>query len=185
MQRSMYIGTTRHAKPYLAYEGGIVVETLDPRNVKFANPKLRDIQKNEWIIIKRTMSLEQAKALAKDKAQINLIHADDEDNENIDGILPVLTKYYKKRDKNTGIMEVWFQHSAKNTLIGEPTRIANPVHEQTTFEQYDKSKVSYLRMAQVNYHPNQWYAKRTYTLSHFFLMHAGKKNIKGRRLSLI
>lgn len=166
----------------LGYKGGIVIETLDPRNVKFANPKLRDIQKNEWIIIKRTMSLEQAKALAKDKAQINLIHADDEDNENIDGILPVLTKYYKKRDKNTGIMEVWFQHSAKNTLIGEPTRIANPVHEQTTFEQYDKSKVSYLEDGTSEL-PSEPVVRKAnlYPIS-FFSYARREKNIKGRSI---
>lgn len=106
----------------LEYVGELCGEVIDVLNIFFANPRIRNIQKQSWIIIETRMTVKEARKLAKEngasKLEVDLIRPDnykdvydndskikDEDN------VTVLIKYYKKDG------EVFYSKSTQTVML--------------------------------------------------------------------
>lgn len=91
----------------LEYIGDLKGEIIDILNIHFANPRIKKVQEQEWIIIETRMNVKDARKLAEkngvNKSKIELIQPDENrdiyDNDykvNDDDQVTVLIKYYKK-----------------------------------------------------------------------------------------
>lgn len=101
------------------YKGGIRIELIDIMDIAFANPTIKDIQKQKWIIIRSRVEEEVAKELCANKSQAEFIHTDDVDNSVYDDVKELEgSKYvyiYTKMIKKDG--EVWFSKSTDTVLL--------------------------------------------------------------------
>lgn len=65
---------------YGDFVGGVRMEYIDMKDIAFSNPKNKDIQSQEWIIIRSRASVKSLKKQLKDKSKINLLEPDNDDN---------------------------------------------------------------------------------------------------------
>ncbi len=117
------------------YCGGIQAERINLQNIGVYNPKETDIQKQKWIIIQSRISVEEAKQVCQNKAQVGLIEADEEfrTNDTADyeqnntKLCTLLTKYYRKNG------QVYFDQSTKSVLLCEGKSLSpklNPANNE-------------------------------------------------------
>jgi len=99
-------------------EGALRVETIDPLNVRVANPNEPDEQKQKWIMIVSREDLESVKEKA-DKDLIDNFAADTNDSSYQETeqegteYVTVLTRYFRKKG------EVWFEKGTKSGLFNK------------------------------------------------------------------
>lgn len=98
--------------------GALRCEVLDTLRVFFANPTLRDEQKQKWILIASREEVESVRAYADEGVDLNAIGAD-ENSENYygekeqgkDELCSVLTRYFRVNGK------VYWERATKSVLI--------------------------------------------------------------------
>ena len=106
----------------LEYVGALCGEVIDVLNIFFANPRIRNIQKQPWIILETRMSVKNARKLAEENGaselEIDLIKPDnyreiyDNDSKiNEDDDVTVLVKYFKKNG------EVFYSKSTQTVML--------------------------------------------------------------------
>lgn len=105
------------------YIGDVKGETVDPLDIGFARPKLQDVQKQPYIIIRSRETVENVRAFARDirlpEEEVSRITADQDESENAlggkqvsdDRDCTVLTKYYRKNG------EVCYDRATKSVLL--------------------------------------------------------------------
>lgn len=105
------------------YIGDVRGETVDPLDIGFARPKLQDVQKQPYIIIRSRETVENVRAFAKNiglsEEEVNRITADQDESENAlggkqvsdDKDCTVLTKYYRKNG------EVCYDRATKSVVL--------------------------------------------------------------------
>lgn len=105
------------------YIGDVKGETVDPLDIGFARPKLQDVQKQPYIIIRSRETVENVHAFARDiglsEEEVSGITADQDESENAlggkqvsdDRDCTVLTKYYRKNG------EVCYDRATKSVLL--------------------------------------------------------------------
>lgn len=108
------------------YEGGLDLEEIDFQDIVVSNPREPDIQKQDWIIVSKRVSVQEAKAECNDESRKQLIHSDEyspkdnTDMENDDNeLVTIYTRFFRIDN------EVYFEKSTKYTLISEATAL-NP-----------------------------------------------------------
>jgi len=105
------------------YIGDVRGETVDPLDIGFARPKLQDVQKQPYIIIRSRETVENVRAFAKNiglsEEEVKRITADQDESENAlggkqvsdDKDCTVLTKYYRKNG------EVCYDRATKSVVL--------------------------------------------------------------------
>lgn len=115
------------------FEGGLRVVTLDPMNVVVSDPQEKDVQKQEWIIIRNREHVSRVRDMCENKEYIPLIMPEDADSvydnyaeldEN--DLVDVYTKFFRIDN------EVYFEKSTKNVLLHEPI----PLNPEKIMEDY-------------------------------------------------
>ncbi len=101
------------------FKGGIRIELIDIMDIAFANPTIKDIQKQKWIIIRSRIEYDIAKELCEDKKNREKIHPDKIDNSIYTDVEELKdSKYvyvYTKMIKKDG--EVYFSKSTDTVLL--------------------------------------------------------------------
>ena len=106
-------------------QGALRCELVDIRNIVFANPNQRDVQKQKYIIIATREELDAVKEYAKksgiSRAEIDKIQEDEKDEsfdtliedeaDDNNKLVTILTKYFKKNG------EVWCCKSTRNAMV--------------------------------------------------------------------
>lgn len=121
------------------FVGAMRGEVIHPKNIFFSNPMIRDEQKQKWIIIVSSESVESAKAIAKKNGvqNWNEICADDEiDDEALRDkeVCTVLTEYSRVNGK-----VVW-RKATKNVEI-QPTVYWEPELNKKKLEKEDLEEI--------------------------------------------
>jgi len=105
------------------YVGDVRGETIDPLDIGFARPKVRDVQKQPYIIIRSRETVRNVRAFAKEvglsEEEMRNIAADQDESENAlggkqvsdDDDCTVLTKYYRKGG------EVCYDRATKSVVL--------------------------------------------------------------------
>lgn len=101
------------------FKGGIRIELIDIMDIAFANPTIKDIQKQKWIIIRSRIEYDIAKELCDKKSDREKIHPDKIDNSIYTDVEELKdSKYvyvYTKMIKKDG--EVYFSKSTDTVLL--------------------------------------------------------------------
>lgn len=122
------------------FEGGLRVDVLDPMNVVVSDPQIKDIQKQEYIIIRNRAHVSQVREMCDNEKVKSLIVPDDydsiydnyvetEDND----LVEVYTKFFRINN------EVYFEKSTRNVLIHDPIPL-NPKKIEKALEIDEKRK---------------------------------------------
>lgn len=131
----------------LKYMGELKGEIIDILNIYFSNPRNRNIQQQEYIIIETRMNVKDAKILAKENGanelDLELIKSDDYkdvyDNDykvQNDNDVTVLIKYYKK----DGV--VFFSKSTRSVMLVDEQELTPVVTEEATIDTDQERKVA-------------------------------------------
>ena len=126
-----YWDTAVHGSAAAPFVGEVRGEALDPLAVIFADPQLREVQKQEWLLISQRLPLEQVRSMARtcgaSEAECAALRADSRRPE-YDGVrdvpgderVTVLTRYFRRNG------EVWFEKSLRESVL-QPARPLTPV----------------------------------------------------------
>ena len=103
--------------------GAIVTEIVENTRVFFGNPNDKRVQSQPWIIISRREPVRNVmlRADENDSRDVELITADDEDNNKLDaakytdGLVTVLCLFWRADDGN-----IWYYESTRNAEIKKP-----------------------------------------------------------------
>lgn len=104
------------------FEGGLRVVTLDPLNVVVSDPQEKDIQKQEWIIIRNREHVERVREMCEDEEKKPFINAETHSDmyysnytemDNND-LVDVYTRFFRIEN------EVYFEKSTKSVLLHKP-----------------------------------------------------------------
>ena len=112
------------------YKGGLVLEHVDPRNLALANPFLKEIQNQEWVMYWSDEQVSGVRELCEDEEKKELIRPNDY-NDNKDGydtnpslmnhkLVTVYTRFFKIRG------EVFFMCSTEDVDLFEYPHALNP-----------------------------------------------------------
>lgn len=122
------------------FEGGLRVDVLDPMNVVVSDPQIKDIQKQEYIIIKNREHIAQVKLMCDNEKTKALITPDDcdsiyDDYTEIDDndLVEVFTKFFRINN------EVYFEKATKNVLIHQPIAL-NPEKISKDFKKMEEQQ---------------------------------------------
>lgn len=129
-----------HGGNTLEYMGELKGEIIDILNIYFANPRIRNVQKQEYIIIETRMNVKEARTLAKENGandlELELIKPDDYkdvyDNDykvQKDDDVTVLIKYYKK----DGV--VYYSKSTRSVMLIDEQELTPVVSEELADEE--------------------------------------------------
>lgn len=108
------------------YEGALRCEMLDVLNVGVANPQETDCQKQDWIIVRKRLTVSKAKRLCDSEKLKNFVKPDTLDTNYSDEIeldeknmVTVLYRFFKKDG------EVYFEAGTKDVMLFKP-KCLNP-----------------------------------------------------------
>lgn len=111
------------------FEGDLKCENIDIRNIGLANPKMKDIQKQKWVLIHTREEVKTVLAMVDDdikEEEKELIVRDENQaiendiEQDKEGLCSVLTRFFRIKG------EVYFERSVKNLVINKP-RPMNPL----------------------------------------------------------
>ena len=121
-----YFWDTEKKTGMAKFDGGLNGQVIDCLSIVFANPKQKDEQKQKWIIIQSRENVDSLKEKAKKNgltaAELDLIQADDDTENNYDGdeqeseeYVTVLTRYFRKNG------EVYYTKSTEKVIVQDET----------------------------------------------------------------
>lgn len=113
------------------YEGSLRCEMLDPLSVGVADPQESDCQKQDWIIVKKRLTVSKTKKMCDDEklkafVQCDSLDKDYEDEVELDE-KNMVTVYYRFFRKNG---EVYFEAGTKDVMLFKP-KCLNPKVKKT------------------------------------------------------
>lgn len=117
-------------------QGGIRLERLSCLNVGVANPTLKDIQDQEWIITAVRDNVRKAKEMCEKKSDREFIKPDDNEmdgsviEQDDNALVTVFTRYFRKDG------EVYFEKSTSNVVLCEP----KPMNPNISYEKSNEKE---------------------------------------------
>jgi hypothetical protein len=120
-----------------AWEGGLRCELIDIFDINFSNPIETTEQKQEHIIIKKRMTVDNAKALCDETADMSLVVEDDSEKrygeveQKGSDLCTVLIRYFKDEKG-----EVFYERETKSTKLHKP----KPLTPYKEGEEQDKKE---------------------------------------------
>ncbi len=119
------------------YAGGLDCEELDILDIIVSNPRERDIQKQDWIIVSERITVQEARNECDDETRAKLIHSDEFEPKSEDDIekddsnlVDVYVRYFRIDN------EVYFEKCTKDVVIQEAT----PLNPDINYNEALKSK---------------------------------------------
>ena len=97
-------------------DGGVRCELINPLNIFFANPTLRDEQKQGWILIASHLTVDEILTLCDENVKITASLLENDKNDN--GTVTLLTRYFRING------EVYCERATKRHIISAPFPIA-------------------------------------------------------------
>lgn len=155
--------------------GAICTEVIENSRVLFGNVNCRDVQKQPYIIIWKRRMVDEVREMAKANgipdADVELIRADNDDNNSLmdsyaDDKVTVLLKLYKDKKTNT----VWGVETCRGTIIRQPYDLGIPLYP-VTWICWDYVQDSYHGQALITgLIPNQEFINKAYAMTMLSLM---------------